>query len=138
MAKQISATKNEMIYNSSHYTMSIDWGNGNFPIESFILYGKKELVFPKPTHVIQSNDMTHVFWSDGTKTSVKWDGKDIPDVEHAVAVAIAHKMFGSKNKFKKFVAEKTRVQESKPTMKQISKKFVNNTVNNTWEQKDVE
>lgn len=62
--------------------------------------------FLEPERVIFSGVHTHVFWNDGTKTSVAWGGADGEDYdpEHAVAMCIAHKVLGSKSKFKKFVA----------------------------------
>lgn len=59
--------------------------------------------FPLPTKIVFSGDYTHVFWEDDSKTSVKLMVGDPYDEEHAVASAIAHKLFGSKTKFRKFV-----------------------------------
>lgn len=58
----------------------------------------------KPTRVTFNGLTTIVFWSDDTKTIVRCGEEDVYDRERAVASAIAHRMFGSKNQFKKFVA----------------------------------
>jgi hypothetical protein len=56
-----------------------------------------------PTKIVFSGDHTHVFWKDGSKVSVIRKVDDPYDPEHAVASAIAHRLFGSKTKFRKFV-----------------------------------
>jgi hypothetical protein len=58
----------------------------------------------KPERITFSGLTTVVFWKDNSKTIVKCSCSDVYDREHAVAMAIAHKMFGSKNQFKKFVS----------------------------------
>lgn len=57
----------------------------------------------KPVRVIFSGITTICFWEDGSKTIVKKCAGEDYDQETAVAMCIAHKMFGSKNQFKKFV-----------------------------------
>jgi hypothetical protein len=87
-------------------------GNFDFPWERWWFDNitkdedKDEDEFLEPERVIFSGVHTHVFWNDGTKTSVTWGGADGEDYdpEHAVAMCIAHKVLGSKSKFKKFVA----------------------------------
>jgi hypothetical protein len=64
----------------------------------------KEKVDVTPERVLFQGTTTIVFWSDNTKSIVKCNVVDNYDRETAVAFAVAHKMFGSKKKFQKFVA----------------------------------
>jgi len=66
-------------------------------------WGEPPKKSPTPERVTYNGTTTIVFWSDNTKTMVKC-GADEYDREIAVAMAVAHKLFGSKSKFKKFAA----------------------------------
>lgn len=73
---------------------------------SFGMWGKPlpTILDFKPTRVTFNGLTTIVFWSDDTKTIVRCSNEDVYDRERAVASAVAHRMFGSKNQFKKFVS----------------------------------
>ena len=64
-----------------------------------------EVVVAQPRKIVFQGKTTIVFWSDNTKTMVRCGDLDVYDREAAVAFAVAHKLFGSKSKFKKFVSD---------------------------------
>ena len=69
-----------------------------------VWFGKEKTILDfKPKRVTFNGLTTIVFWEDD-KTIVRCSEEDVYDRERAVASAIAHRMFGSKNQFKKFVA----------------------------------
>lgn len=80
---------------------------------SWITKTKYDITDFKPEHVTFNDKTTVVFWKDKTKTIVTCGEHDVFDPEHGVAMAIAHKMFGSKNQFKKFVKTKSYTSLSK-------------------------
>jgi len=59
-----------------------------------------EIVEIKPKKVISNKNATIVLWNDDTKTVVKRYNEE-HDLEKAVAIAYAKKMFGGYRKFKK-------------------------------------
>ena len=79
-----------------------EWCNGTTPTHQL---NEDEYLdkYVRPSRIVFSGDHTHVFWSDGTKISVKRMEGDTPDRKHAVASAVAIKIFGSRSKFNKFV-----------------------------------
>ncbi len=84
--------------------------------------GCDDFVYPVPTHVVFSGKQTHVFFEDGTKVSVSRKDDDPEDREHAVASAIAHRVFGSKTQFRKFVAQaKVQLTKEEKKAKKASK-----------------
>jgi DNA/RNA-binding domain of Phe-tRNA-synthetase-like protein len=85
-----------------------------------MLYIKAEEVIPKPKRVIFNGLATICFWEDGSKTMVKMSAGEDYDQETAVAMCIAHKLFGSKNQFKKFV--KSGYDQSSEAVKKKTKK----------------
>lgn len=68
---------------------------------------------PKPVRVSFNDQTTIVFFDDGSKQVVTCGVNDVFDMEHGVAMAIAQRLFGSKNQFKKFVRENSTVQPTK-------------------------
>ena len=108
-----------------------DWCNATMPR----LEIKEEEYLDKyihPSRIVFNGDHTHVFWNDGTKISVKRMEGDIPDRKHAVASAIATKIFGSRSKFNKFVdggyvqptkEEKKAEKEAKKALKDAEENF---------------
>jgi hypothetical protein len=71
---------------------------------SLISNREKNISDFKPERITFNGLTTVVFWKDNSKTIVRCSEADLYDPEHAVAMAISHKMFGSKHQFKKFVA----------------------------------
>lgn len=67
----------------------------------------------KPERIVFNEKTTVLFWKDKSKTIVTCGENDVYDSEHGVAMAIAHKMFGSKNQFKKFVKNNSHTEVSK-------------------------
>ena len=65
------------------------------------LYGPVpcELDVPHIVNVIFNNPATIVFWSDGTKTVVKVQGKERFNKEKGLAMAIAKKTLGNKGNY---------------------------------------
>lgn len=67
----------------------------------------------KPKQIIQREDSktTIVFWKDGSKTIVRCssDEKFVP--EFGVAMATMKKIYGNRNAFKKFIEDKTFLQD---------------------------
>ena len=84
------------------FTGSINGSHNN----GWFTFGQKEktILDFKPKRVTFNGLTTIVFWSDDTKTIVRCGEEDVYERERAVASAIAHKIFSSKNQFKKFVA----------------------------------
>ena len=82
-------------------TGTLGAGTGNL---GTVWFGKEKTILDfKPKRVTFNGLTTIVFWEDD-KTIVRCSEEDVYDRERAVASAIAHRMFGSKNQFKKFVA----------------------------------
>ena len=102
MTNKVQTNSVSNAYVSSGNTIS--WGNNVFPAYDVTLYYSSQPPFTVPTKVVFNGDTTIVFWKDGDKTIVKRKWDDPVDPEHAVASAIAQKLFGSKTKFRKFVA----------------------------------
>ena len=74
-------------------------------IYTFKVGKEKPAPTPTPERIIFNGRTTVVFWSDGSKSMVRCDDVDNYDREMAVAMCLAHKMMGSKAKFKKLVAK---------------------------------
>src|SRR5689334_15968151 len=87
-------------------TGGVLWSNSDvtFTItgSSTKLFAKSEI--PSPKNVVYNGRTTIVFFSDDTKVIVRCGNMDEYDRDAAVAQAIMAKLFGSKSKFKKFVA----------------------------------
>lgn len=63
--------------------------------------------------ILKSGPYTHVFWADGTKTSVR-RSPDEPDNDYAAfTAALAIKMYGSNSALKKMIRQKVEVQKPK-------------------------
>lgn len=82
----------------------------------------------KPSRIVFNGTTTICFFSDGTKVISKLMNGDEFDAEIGVMACIAKKIFGSRSQFMKFIVRNNYVQESKPTIKQLAKNFVNNTI----------
>lgn len=59
-----------------------------------------------PKKIVVNGPATIVFWSDDTKTVVKWSQSDRFDVDTAFVYALAKKIFGSNSAIKKLVGRK--------------------------------
>lgn len=77
--------------------MGFDLGDFRFTVKTY--FGAWE----KPSRVTFSGNTTICFWPDGSKQIVRCKDGDEFDKEYAVAMCVAHHVFGSKNQFKKFV-----------------------------------
>lgn len=85
-------------------TLPQEVGDGVYLTSSTTFTAAPESVgIPVPERVIFNGRTTIVFFSDGSKEIVRCGDFDEYDADAAVAWAIAHKLFGSKSKFKKFV-----------------------------------
>lgn len=85
---------------------------------------QKERTVPKNqcsvSRILKSGPYTHVFWSDGTKTSVKRSPEE-PDNDYAAfTAALAIKMYGSNSALKRMLRDKIEVQKPKKSTKGTS------------------
>ena len=55
-----------------------------------------------PSRIISNGPALVIFWGDGEKTVVKCHDEDF-DVEKGIAMALAKKIWGSRNKMNKFI-----------------------------------
>lgn len=65
------------------------------------------------TRILKSGPYTHVFWSDGTKTSVRRSPDEEDNDYAAFTAALAIKMYGSNSALKRMLKEKVEVQKPK-------------------------
>lgn len=72
--------------------------------------------FPKPERILFSGPYTHVFWPDGSMTSVRLGEGEEYDEYTAFCAAVVKKMFGATHKAKKFL-EKVKVIQKKKVKK---------------------
>lgn len=81
---------------------------------------KKDTIdFAKPERILFSGPYTHVFWPDGSKTSVRLGECDEHDEYNAFCAAIVKKLFGATHKAKKFlegakVIQKPKIKKGEP------------------------
>lgn len=65
------------------------------------------------SRILKSGPYTHVFWEDGTKTTVR-RSPDEPDNDYAAfTAALAIKMYGSNSALKRMLKQKVEVQKPK-------------------------
>lgn len=74
---------------------------------------KNNTDFAQPKRVVFSGPYTHLFWPDGSKTSVRLGEGEEHDEYTAFCAAIAKKLFGATHKAKKFLDKVKIVQEPK-------------------------
>ncbi|MDD3571223.1 MAG: hypothetical protein PHY44_09005 [Lachnospiraceae bacterium] len=67
----------------------------------------------KPEKIMQHGRATIFFWRDGTKTVVKLQEGDEPDIYGAYANAVAKKVFGSRTAFKNVIDDMLQVETKK-------------------------
>ena len=67
----------------------------------------------KPERIMENGRATIFFWKDGTKTIVKLQKGDEPDIYGAYANAIAKKVFGSRTAFKAVIDDMLQVETKK-------------------------
>ena len=65
-----------------------------------------------PDHIIKSGDYTHVFWKDGSRTTVKRHSDDVDDPAMAFGAAIVKKLYGTSSKVEKLLSGMTTKQRS--------------------------
>lgn len=65
------------------------------------------------TRILKSGPYTHVFWADGTKTSVRRSPDEEDNDYAAFTAALAIKMYGSNSALKRMLKEKVEVQKPK-------------------------
>lgn len=81
---------------------------------------KKDTIdFVKPERILFSGPYTHLFWPDGSKTSVKLGGGQEYDEYTAFCSAVVKKLFGATHKAKKFlegvkVIQKPKIKKGEP------------------------
>ncbi len=67
----------------------------------------------KPEKIMEHGRATIFFWKDGTKTVVKLQEGDEPDIYGAYAHAIGKKIFGSRTAFKNVIDDMLQVETKK-------------------------
>lgn len=113
-----------MLINNYEKNLLEDFINAN-NVYLFRNYSSDEMI----EDIIFSGRNTIVLWKDGTKTVTRPSEYDNFDPEVGVAMAIAEKLFGSRNKFVKKVDVATKkALIRKPTNKQRKKELRDNTV----------
>ena len=65
------------------------------------------------SRILKSGPYTHVFWADGTKTSVRRSPDEEDNDYAAFTAALAIKMYGSNSALKRMLKEKVEVQKPK-------------------------
>lgn len=65
------------------------------------------------SRILKSGPYTHVFWADGTKTSVRRSPDEEDNNYAAFTAALAIKMYGSNSALKRMLKDKTEVQKPK-------------------------
>ena len=68
---------------------------------------------PIVTRILKSGPYTHVFWADGTKTSVRRSPDEEDNNYAAFTAALAIKMYGSNSALKRMLKDKIEVQKPK-------------------------
>jgi hypothetical protein len=79
---------------------------------------KNTVDFTKPERVLFSGPYTHLFWPDGSMTSVKLGEGEEYDEYTAFCAAVVKKMFGATHKAKKFLEKVKVIQKKKEKKKQ--------------------
>ena len=81
-----------------------DWAERDVSISrSYVVNMLSTMIKPVPKQVIFNDPYTIVNWEDGTKTVVKCMPGDTFNKDVGFCVAVARKVFGGHNQYKKYV-----------------------------------
>ena len=83
---------------------------GEFNLAEAIIGSLIMVNTPIPKRILRSGEYTHVFWNDGTKTTVKRMDGDNENVYAAFTAALAIKTYGSNSKVNRFVERTYEIQ----------------------------